>query len=123
MWSGFPLFPEQASTLAGDVDNLYFFLLAVTAFFSILIATLLLVFAVRYRTKNPAAVGAPITGSVPLELMWSVVPFAISMVIFVWGATVYFNIVRPPDETLEIYSVGKQWMWKFQHIDGQREIN
>ena len=123
MWSGFPLFPERASTLAGDVDNLYFFLIALTAFFSILIATLVIVFAIRYRRRNTAAVGAPITGSIPLELMWSIVPFGISMVIFVWGATVYFNIVRPPDETLEIYSVGKRWMWKFQHIDGQREIN
>lgn len=123
MWFGFPLFPEQASTLASEVDNLYFFLVALTAFFSILIATLIVVFAIRYHRRHPAAVGAPITGSVPLELMWSVIPFGISMVIFVWGATVFFNIARPPDETLEIYSVGKRWMWKFQHIDGQREIN
>jgi len=123
MWSGFPLFPEQASTLASEVDYLYFFLIALTAFFSILIATLIVVFAIRYHRRNPAAVGAPITGSVPLELMWSIIPFGISMVIFVWGANVYFNMARPPDETLEIYSVGKRWMWKFQHIDGQREIN
>jgi cytochrome c oxidase subunit 2 len=123
MWSGFPLFPEQASTLASEVDNLYFFLVALTAFFSILIATLIVVFAIRYHRRNPTAVGAPITGSVPLELMWSIIPFGISMVIFAWGATVYFNMARAPDETLEIYSVGKRWMWKFQHIDGQREIN
>jgi len=123
MWSGFPLFPEQASTLASEVDHLYFFLVALTAFFSILIATLIVVFAIRYHRRNPAAVGAPITGSLPLELMWSIIPFGISMVIFTWGATVYFNMARPPDETLEIYSVGKRWMWKFQHIDGQREIN
>ena len=45
------------------------------------------------------------------------------MVIFVWGASVFFAMARPPDETLNIYVVGKQWMWKFQHLDGQREIN
>ena len=45
------------------------------------------------------------------------------MVIFVWGASVFFAMSRPPDETLNIYVVGKQWMWKFQHLDGQREIN
>jgi cytochrome c oxidase subunit II len=123
MWSGLPLFPEQASTVASDVDNLYFFLVALTIFFSTLIASLIIVFAVKYRRRNPSAVGAPITGSVSLELMWSIIPFGIAMVIFLWGANVFFTISRPPDDTIEIYAVGKRWMWKFQHIDGQREIN
>ena len=123
MLSNLPLFPQQASTVAPQVDNLFFFLIALTAFFSTLIASLVVIFAIRYRRTNPAQVGAAITGSVPLELMWSVVPFGIAMVIFVWGANVFFTIARPPDETMEIYAVGKRWMWKFQHIDGQREIN
>ena len=123
MFSGLPLFPEQASTIAPQVDNLYFFLVALTVFFSSLIALLIVVFAVKYRRTNPAQVGARITGSVPLELMWSIIPFGIAMVIFAWSASVFFNIARPPDETMEIYAVGKRWMWKFQHINGQREIN
>jgi cytochrome c oxidase subunit 2 len=123
MWAGVPLFPGQASTVASQVDYLYFFLLTITAFFSLLIATLIIVFAVKYRQRTPAAVGARITGSIPLELFWSVIPFGISMVIFAWGANVFFTIQRPPDETLQIWAVGKRWMWKFQHIDGQREIN
>jgi len=123
MWSGLPLFPEQASTVASQVDNLYFFLVALTLVFSVLIAGLMVFFAVKFRARNTAQVGAPITGSVPLELLWSIVPFGISMVIFAWGATVFFTIARPPDETINIYAVGKRWMWKFQHIDGQREIN
>ncbi len=109
--------------MAPRVDNLYFFLVAITVFFSGLIALLVVVFAVKYRRSHQAEVGAAITGSVPLELMWSIVPFGISMVIFAWGANVYFDIHRPPDDTLQIYAVGKRWMWKFQHIDGQREIN
>ena len=58
-----------------------------------------------------------------LEIIWTVIPFIITMVIFVWGASVFFAMSRPPDDTLNIYVVGKQWMWKFQHLDGQREIN
>jgi cytochrome c oxidase subunit II len=123
MWSSLPLFPEQASTVAGRVDNLFFFLVAITVFFSTLIAVLVIVFAVKYRRTHVAQVGTPITGSVPLELMWSIIPFGISMVIFAWAANLYFDLYRPPDETLQIYAVGKRWMWKFQHIDGQREIN
>ena len=123
MWSGTPLFPPQASTMAPRVDNLYFFLLAVSVFFSLLIAGLIVFYAVRYRRRTPHAVGANIHGGLWLEVTWSVIPLLISMVIFVWGASVFFAMSRPPDETLNIYVVGKQWMWKFQHLDGQREIN
>ena len=123
MLSGIPLFPVQGSTLAPQVDNLYFFLLAVTGFFAILVAVLVMYFAVRYRDDSGLKVGAPITGSVPLEIGWSLIPFVVAMGIFVYATVVYFNIVRAPAETLEIYSTGKRWMWRFQHIDGQSEIN
>src|SRR5215813_7704166 len=118
-----PLFPERASTMAYRVDNLYFFLLAITAFFAALIAGLIVFFAVRYRRRSPDAVGERIHGNLLLELTWTGIPLVIVLVIFVWGASVYYAMARPPDETLNIYVVGKQWMWKFQHLDGQREIN
>ena len=123
MFSGLPLFPEQASTLAASVDNLYLFIVAVTAFFGIVTSVLVVWFAFKYRTNDPHAVGARITGSIPLELGWSIIPFLISIVIFAWATDVYFDLYRPPDQTLEIYATGKRWMWKFQHIDGQAEIN
>jgi cytochrome c oxidase subunit II len=109
--------------MAARVDNLYFFLLGLSAFFSVLIAGLIVFYAVKYRRRTADAVGANIHGGLWLEVAWTVVPFLISMVIFVWGASVFFAMSRPPDETLNIYVVGKQWMWKFQHLDGQREIN
>jgi cytochrome c oxidase subunit 2 len=55
--------------------------------------------------------------------MWTVVPFMIAMTIFVWGSSLYFTLYRAPKEAIEIFVVGKQWMWKFQHTEGQREIN
>src|ERR1700694_2278936 len=116
MWSGTPLFPEGASTMAGRVDALYFFLIAVSVFFSLLIAGLIVFYAVKYRRRSPHGAGG-------LELTWTVIPFFITIAIFVWGASVFFAMSRPPDETLNIYVVGKQSMWKFQHLDGQREIN
>ena len=123
MLFGIPLFPESASSIAGRVDALYFFLLAVSAFFSLLIAGLIVFYAVKFHRRDPNAVGAAIHGGLMLEITWTVVPLLITMVIFVWGASVFFAMARPPDETLNIYVVGKQWMWKFQHLDGQREIN
>ena len=58
-----------------------------------------------------------------MELLWSVIPTVIAMVMFGWGASVFYHLRRPPDEAMHIYAVGKQWMWKFQHLEGQREIN
>jgi cytochrome c oxidase subunit II len=123
MWSGTPLFPERASTMAYRVDALYFFLIGITVFFSLLIAGLIVYYAIRFHRRHPDAVGARIHGGLVLEFTWSVIPLLITMVIFVWGASVFFAMTRPPEETLNIYVVGKQWMWKFQHLDGQREIN
>ncbi len=123
MFTNFPLFPEQASAQAAQVDGIYFFLLAVTAFFSLLIAGLVVVFAIKYRRRHEDEVGVAIHGSLALELLWTVIPFLITMVMFVWGAKVFFDIYRPPAGAMEVYIVGKQWMWKAQHMDGIREIN
>jgi cytochrome c oxidase subunit II len=109
--------------MASRVDALYFFVLAVASFFSLLIAALIVFYAVKYRRRTPTSVGTPMHGAMMLEVGWIVIPSLITVVIFVWGASVFFAMSRPPDETLNIYVVGKQWMWKFQHLDGQREIN
>jgi cytochrome c oxidase subunit 2 len=123
MLSGTPLWPEQASTIASDVDALYVFILAVTAFFALVVTIVVIYFAAKYSTSDPMKVGARIHGSIPLELAWSIIPFAITLVIFVWSANVFFDLQRPPDQTLDIYATGKRWMWKFQHLAGQNEIN
>jgi cytochrome c oxidase subunit 2 len=123
MFTNFPLFPQQASEQAATVDALYFFLVAVTAFFAVLVAILVVVFAVKFRRRHDKEVGAAIHGSLALELMWTFIPLGICMVMFVWGAQVFFHMTRPPQGAMEIYVVGKQWMWKAQHIDGAHEIN
>jgi cytochrome c oxidase subunit 2 len=123
MWAGTPLFPEAASTIATRVDALYFFLIAVTVFFSLLIAGLIVYYAIRFRRRQPREIGQQISTNYTLEIAWTVIPLMLTMVIFVWGAQIFFAMSRPPDETLNIYVVGKQWMWKFQHLDGQREID
>jgi cytochrome c oxidase subunit 2 len=120
---GIPVFPAQASTFAGDVDALYFFILAVCSFFALTVAISVIYFGIRYRRKREGQLGARIEGSLPLELLWSVIPTVIAMVMFGWGASVFYHIRRPPDDAMHIYAVGKQWMWKFQHLEGQREIN
>jgi cytochrome c oxidase subunit 2 len=122
MWKNLPLFPERASSLAWQVDGLYFLLIAVSAFFTLLIFLLIFVFAVKYRRSvHPHPV--PIEGSLPLELAWTLIPLGICMIFFAWGSLIYFEEARPPQGSMEIYAVAKQWMWKFEHETGQREID
>jgi len=123
MRSGTPLFPEAASTIAPRVDALYLFLVGLTAFMTILIAALVVIFMVKYKRRDPNSIGARIHGGMALEIIWSIIPLFIVLGIFVWATGLFFDIARPPAETMNIYATGKQWMWKFQHLDGQREIN
>jgi len=123
MWLNFDLFPDSASTLAGDVDRLFFFVLGVTIFFSLLIAGLLITFVLRFRRRPGRSFGVPVHGSIKLEIAWSVIPLIIALTIFAWGAKVFFALSRPPAGASEYFAVGKQWMWKFQHPEGNREIN
>jgi cytochrome c oxidase subunit II len=120
---GFPLFPEQASTMAARVDALFYFLVAVTVFFAALIFFMIVVFAVKYRRRSEDERPRPIEGNFWLEILWSAIPLGLTMVMFVWGAIIYFDIYNPPNDALEISIVGRQWMWKAQHAEGQREIN
>ena len=120
---GFPLFPEQASTMAARVDALFYFLVAVTVFFAALIFFMIVVFAVKYRRRSENERPRPIEGNFWLEILWSAIPLGLTMVMFVWGAIIYFDIYNPPNDALEISIVGRQWMWKAQHAEGQREIN
>ncbi len=118
-----PLFPEQASTFAWQVDYLYFYLIAISVFFTVGIVAAIIYFAIKYREKEPFATPKEIHGSIPLELFWSFVPFVLSMTIFLGGAWIYFHQYTMPADAMEIFVVGKQWMWKVQHATGQREIN
>jgi len=115
--------PEQASTVAGQVDALFLFLVAITVFFTGLIFLLVVVFALKYRRRSDDERPKAIHGSLVLEAFWTVVPLGIALAIFVWGTYLYFVISRPPAAAMEVYVVGKQWMWKLQHPTGQREIN
>jgi cytochrome c oxidase subunit 2 len=116
------LFPREASTIAPYADALYFFLLAITVVGLVLVATLVFGFSLRYRKANhPVAI--QVEGSTLLEATWTIIPLALFLVVFVWGALLYFRIYTPPANSMNIYLVGKQWMWKAEHPGGQHEIN
>jgi len=119
----FPLWPVAASNIASDVDHLYIYLVLVSAVMTLLIFATIFVFAVKYRRRSPDEIPAPIHGSLKLEITWSIIPFLIMLTFFWWGAKIFFLNATPPPDSMDVYVVGKQWMWKIQYPGGQREIN
>ncbi len=122
MFDNFPLWPQRASSTAGNVDALFIFLLIVSGLMTLLVFSALVYFAARYRHRK-GVLAEQVEGSVPLELTWTIIPLGVFMVIFAWGAVVYFKSRTPPRDATEVYVVAKQWMWKLEHAEGQREIN
>jgi len=123
MNSTFSLLPEQASTVAGQIDALYLFLVAISVFFTILTAALVILFAVKYRRRKESETPEPPHEDSTLEIICGSVLLVLMLVIFGWGARVFFDTRKPPADAMEILVTGKQWMWKLQHPSGKREIN
>jgi cytochrome c oxidase subunit 2 len=122
MDTGFTIFPPQASKFAPQYDLLYYFLTAVSIFFSVLIFGLIFYFCLKYRRKvndKPT----PTFESLRLEIFYTVVPFILVMIMFFWGAGLFFQVYADAKDPLNIHVIGKQWMWKIQHMEGRREIN
>ncbi len=118
-----PLYPEQASNFAPSVDSLMVYITAICLFFAVAITAAVIYFFFKYRRKDPSEVGVPIHGDMRLETAWIVVPLILALSMFGWGAVVYVDYRRAPMDTLDIYVIGKQWMWKIQQPNGLREIN
>lgn len=118
-----PLFPEQASSMAGEVDLLTFTWVAISFISGTAIVAAILFFMVRYRRRAINEVGGHETHAPMVELISMAVPFVIVMAMFAWGTKVFIDLERVPDDAVEYFAFGKQWMWKYQHPNGLREIN
>jgi cytochrome c oxidase subunit 2 len=118
-----PFFPEQATRTAREVDAMFGVWLAISLFFTLLIAVMIVVFMVRYRRRSADEVGHSEEAGPWLEIIWSAVPLFIMLAMFAWGARLFFLQHRAPADAVEYWATGKQWMWKFQHPNGNREIN
>lgn len=118
-----PLFPTAASTTAARVDDIYFVLLVFSAFILAIVFLPMIYFLFKYRRGNRAWRGPLGISTNKFEVTWTVIPTIVAMGFFAWGADVYFYQEVPPANTLDVNVVGKQWMWKVQHQEGNREIN
>lgn len=120
--TNFALFPPEASKIAPQMDALYFFMVLVSLIGLTIVVLLIFGFSYLYsKQRHPRAI--QIEGSTLLEATWTIIPLGLFLIMFVWGALIYFRVYTPPANAMNIYVVGKQWMWKAEHPGGQHEIN
>jgi cytochrome c oxidase subunit 2 len=119
----FPLFPEQASSVSPLVDGLYLGLVVLCGAVSLLIWLAIFFLAIKYRRRPDNELAQEQEPPAMLEMTWTIIPTIIFIGIFIAGSWVFFRLNRVPSNSIEIYATGRQWMWKFQHPSGQREIN
>lgn len=117
-----PLIPVAASTLAYQFEALFWYITIVTSLGGLLVYGALLYFCLAYRRGATTGSTPRILGSVRLELAWTILPLIIFFTFFGWGAVVYQRAFSPPADAMEVYVIGKQWMWKAQYPNGQRVI-
>jgi len=118
-----PFLPEQASTIGNQIDWILFTLLALSLLSAVPVVIFIITFVFRYRAGAKVDRANRIHESNKIEFTWSFIPFVLLMILFGWSAVVYYSYAVPPADTLEIYVIGKQWMWQSQHPSGKIEIN
>lgn len=116
-------FPNAASSVASEYNWLFWTLVVVCGAVTLAIACFVIYAAVRYRRRSEDELPPQIHGNFRLEMVWTAIPLFLFMGMFGWGAVLYFDIERPPRNATQVYVIAKQWMWKIQYLDGQREIN
>lgn len=115
--------PLQASSIAPDIDALFNAMLVVSSIVVAGVFGTMIVFCIRYRRGSPADRTARKSSSLGIELAWTLVPLVLFIGLFGWSIGLWQRLQTPPADSAVIYIVAKQWMWKAQHPNGQREIN
>jgi cytochrome c oxidase subunit 2 len=119
----FPILPEAASRVAVQTDNLYWGFICLSAVVCLIVFVPIIYFLFKYRSGKPADRRPRHLPQYRIEVTWTIIPLLVMMVFYVWGADHYFTIERPPSDAMDLNVVGKQWMWKIQHPEGNREID
>ncbi len=120
---GFPFWPPTASHYASQINILFGALLVIGALTAGLVFFLLLFFANKYRHGSNAVRHEQTKKTWRFEVSWTVATLLGFVGLAIWGANLFVHLYNPPADALQIFVVGKQWMWKAEHPGGQREIN
>ena len=113
----------QASSWATQWQHLFYFLMAISVFFTVVIFGSIFYFAIKYRRRSKDEMPPRIEDNLALEITWTVIPTGLCVVMFIWASGLFFRNSRPPTASTEIFVIAQRWMWKVQHPEGVQEID
>jgi len=114
--------PEQASTFALDVDHLHYFVITVTMIASLAVGVTAIVFFWKYRRRRENQATPFVAPTATFEVLAISVPLAFFLVWFAIGFRDFVKLTTPPPDAMDVYVMGKQWMWKFAYPEGPNSI-
>ncbi len=115
--------PEVASEFAVKVDAIIWFITVISLIFFFLVTFFLVYFAIKYRRRTENDETPYITGNNFLEILWTIIPSILLIVIFAYGFIVFREMRTPPKDALEINVIGRQWLWQFKYNNGRTTLN
>lgn len=118
--AGSSFMPPQGSTMASNVDSLYWFLIIISVIASLLVICGMMWFIFKYRRKSENDKTAYITHNHLAEFLWSFIPLVLFMVAFVWGWKVFVDLRKPPEGAYEVYVKAYKWAWEFEYNNGKQ---
>lgn len=109
----------QASNFVTGVDSVFKLILGIAFLFLIGLTVTMLVFIYKYNKKrNPVA--TQIEGNTKLEIIWTVIPFIITMFMFYYGWLGWRSMRNPPKDSMQVTVYGRMWNFSFEYANGKR---
>ncbi|ADO74536.1 cytochrome c oxidase subunit II [Stigmatella aurantiaca] len=115
--------PERASTFAERVDVLHYFVVGTTMVMSAGVGLAALFFFFRFRRRVPNQTTEYVVPDLKTEFLFVSVPLVFFLVWFAIGFRDFTWVTTPPKDAMDVYVMGKQWMWKFAYPEGPNGVN
>jgi cytochrome c oxidase subunit 2 len=115
--------PDQASTFARNIDQLHYFVILTTFVMSTAVGLTAVFFFIRYRRRSETQTTPHIEPAAWMEALFVVVPLSFFLLWFFMGFHEFVRQQTPPSDAMDVYVMGKKWMWKFAYPDGPNALN
>ena len=115
--------PISGSTMAPQVDSLFNFILYISIFFFLLITIGTTYFVWKYRQQGALRKTSGVAHNTTLELVWTIIPSIILIIIFIWGFNIFLKLTIVPKDALQIKLTGQKWFWSFAYPNGATTVN
>lgn len=115
--------PPAESTLAPEIDGLFYFVYWISVVIFVLVILAMAYFTVKYRRRKADEMPGHVEESKLLEASWIVVPTILTMIVFTWGFQSFLKLGTAPPGSYEIIVRAKKWLWEFEYPNGTVATN